>query len=69
VKAKLEGPQKSLGGHRMWVLRVEVPPSAARGEFPRLEDPVFRDSAIYVKTNEQPPRSIRIPVRGVANEG
>ncbi len=69
VKAKLEGPEKSLGGHRMWVLRVEVPPSAASGEFPRPEDPVFRDSAIYVKTNEKPSRSIRIPVRGVANAG
>ena len=69
LKASLEGPEKSLGGHRMWVLRVEVPPSAAQGEFPRLEDPVFRDSAIYVKTNEKPARSIRIPVRGVANEG
>jgi hypothetical protein len=69
VKPRLEGPEKTLGGHRMWVLRVEVPPSAARGEFPRPEDPVFRDSAIYVKTNDQPSRSIRIPVLGVANEG
>jgi hypothetical protein len=69
VKARLEGPEKTPGDHRMWVLRVEVPPNAANGEFPRQEDPVFRDSAIYVKTNETPPRSIRIPVRGVANAG
>jgi hypothetical protein len=69
VKARLEGPEKTPGDHRMWVLRVEVPPNKADGEFPRPEDPVFRDSAIYVKTNETPPRSIRIPVRGVANAG
>jgi hypothetical protein len=69
VKARLEGPEKTLGGHNMWVLRVEVPPFAAHGEFPRPEDPIFRDSAIYVKTNEKPSRSIRIPVRGMANEG
>jgi hypothetical protein len=60
--------EETSSGHRMWVLRVEVPRDEARGEFPRSEDPVYRDSAIYVKTNESPRRSIRIPVVGMAND-
>jgi hypothetical protein len=62
-------PEVTSTGHRMWVIDVEVPPGAARGDFPRTGDPVYHDSAIYVKTNETPPRSIRIPVVGTANEG
>ena len=63
-------PEETGSGVRIWVLRVEVPPNAARGEFPRSEESTYRDSAIYVKTTkEKPPRLIRIPVRGVANDG
>jgi hypothetical protein len=62
-----EQPEVTPNGHRMWVLEVEVPPNAAIGEFPRPDDPVYRDSAIYVTTNENPPRSIRVPVAGAAN--
>ena len=62
-------PDVTDSGHRSWLLRVEVPPDAARGEFPRSDDPVYHDSAIYVKTKETPQRSIRIPVVGTANEG
>jgi hypothetical protein len=62
-------PETSPGGHRLWVLEVNVPPNAARGEFPRADDPLYHDSAIYVKTKEQQPRTIRIPVTGTANEG
>jgi hypothetical protein len=62
-------PEVLPTGHRMWVLRVEIPPHAARGPFPRPDDPVFRDSAIYVKTVGDAPRSIRIPVVGTANDG
>jgi hypothetical protein len=51
------------------VLEVRIPRDKARGEFPRLDDPVYHDSAIYVKTKEKPPRTIRIPVTGTANEG
>ncbi len=61
-------PEMTPSGHRVWVLSVEVPPNAAQGEFPRSDDPVYHDSAIYVKTNEKPPRFIRIPVTGAANE-
>ncbi len=62
-------PEKTANGHRTWLLEVEVPPNTARGDFPRADDPAYRDSAIYVTTEEKPPRSIRIPVIGTANEG
>jgi hypothetical protein len=61
-------PEVSPGGHRLWVLEVRVPPHKARGEFPRADDPVYHDSAIYVKTKTKPLRTIRIPVTGTANE-
>ncbi|HEY7428431.1 MAG TPA: hypothetical protein VH682_29635 [Gemmataceae bacterium] len=60
-------PEVSPSGHREWLLEVEVPRNAASGEFPRSDNPVYRDSAIYVTTNENPPRSIRVPVAGAAN--
>lgn len=69
LKARLGKPKEAAAGHRSWLLHVEVPPNAARGEFPRSDNPLYRDSAIYVKTKEKKPRSIRIPVVGVANEG
>jgi hypothetical protein len=69
LKAKLDPPEVSSTGHRTWKLAVEVPPNAVRGQFPNAEDPALRDSAIYVKTKETPPRAIRIPVLGTANEG
>jgi hypothetical protein len=72
LKVTLSEPQETAG-HRSWVLRVKVPPNAARGEFPRPDNPDYRDSAIYVKTKGgktgSSHRSIRVPVRGVANEG
>jgi hypothetical protein len=69
VKATLSKPRESTGGHRSWELRVEIPANAAWGEFPRDNSPVYRDSAVYVKTKEKPPRSIRVPVIGTANDG
>ncbi|HEY7327176.1 MAG TPA: hypothetical protein VH592_06040 [Gemmataceae bacterium] len=72
LNVTLSEPQDT-GSHRSWVLRVEVPPGAAQGEFPRADNPVYRDSAIYVKTKGGKSgtslRSIRIPVHGVANQG
>jgi hypothetical protein len=72
LNVELKGPLET-SGHRSWVLEVEVPPNAARGEFPRSDNPDYRDSAIYVKTKDGKAgpslRSIRIPVKGVANEG
>lgn len=72
LKVTLSEPQEGPG-HREWVLRVTVAPNAASGEFPRADNPDYRDSAIYVKTKGGKTgtshRSIRIPVRGVANDG
>jgi hypothetical protein len=69
LKARLGEPETSPSGHRVWVLEVEALPDKARGEFPRTDDPAYRDSAIYVTTEEKLPRSIRVPVIGAANEG
>lgn len=73
LKPHLSEPRQTKDGHRSWVLRVEVPPNEARGSFPRADDPVYSDSAIYVKTKvgkaPKASRSIRIPVLGVANDG
>lgn len=69
LKASLKKLSETGGGHRVWQLRVVVPPDKARGEFPRPRDPLYRDSAVYVKTKGKPPHSIRIPIMGTANEG
>jgi hypothetical protein len=55
-------------GSRTWKLQVEAVPGRARGLFPRDDDPTYRDSAVYLKTLEKTPRTIRIPVKGTANE-
>lgn len=68
LKASLSKPQVTGRGHRSWILRVEVPPGAASGEFPRGNDPLYRDSSVYVKTKEKQPHSLRIPVIGTAND-
>jgi hypothetical protein len=72
LNAVLSKPEKTGAGVRQWKLRVEVPPGKAYGEFPR-DDPVYRDSAIYVRTykgaKQTSNRLIRIPVLGVANDG
>jgi hypothetical protein len=62
-------PNVSASGHRTWRLEVRVRPGAARGRFPRQEDPAYADSAVYVQTAGKTPRSIRIPVTGTANDG
>jgi hypothetical protein len=73
LRPSLSKAQETSSGHRLWKLRVEVPPGTADGDFPRRDNPDYRDSAIYVKTVDRksgkPLRSIRIPVRGVANAG
>jgi hypothetical protein len=56
------------GGSRTWKLQVEVVPGRAHGVFPRDDDPTYRDSAIYLKTLEKTPRTIRVPVSGTAND-
>lgn len=66
-KATLSEPEETAAGHRLWKLRVEVPPGAAQGEFPRA-DPRYRDSAVYIKTKGKPPHSLRVPIMGTAND-
>lgn len=68
LKASLEKLRDTGSGHRSWRLEVEVPPGKARGEFPSANNPLYRDSAVYVKTTGKPPHSIRIPVMGTAND-
>jgi hypothetical protein len=71
LTASLGDPQDVGSGRRLWTLHIEVKPNQARGKFPRLEDPVYRDSAVYLKSLQpgKPPRAIRIPVGGTAIEG
>jgi hypothetical protein len=65
----LEEPHVSPTGHRTWVLKARVLPGKVTGTLPNPADPAFRDSAIYIKTKGDKPRTIRIPVRGSATEG
>jgi hypothetical protein len=65
---ELTGPEVSAGGHRSWQLKVRVPGgNTVTGHFPDPLVPAFHDSAIYIKTREKTPRTIRIPVSGIAN--
>ena len=55
-----------------WTLRAKVLPLQAGGAFPRPKDPLYEDSAIYLKIASpgeprKPPRSVRIPVTGRAS--
>jgi hypothetical protein len=68
LDVKLDKAQDGPVGNRTWRLHVEVVPGRARGVFPRDDDPTYRDSAVYLKTLEKTPRTIRIPVSGTANE-
>jgi hypothetical protein len=58
-------------GIKTWTIRVEVPPNRAAGEFPREDNPDYRDSAVYLKLTDaknsaDKPRLVRIPVSGKA---
>lgn len=57
-----------VGLLQAWTLRATVLPGEADGEFPRPKDPLYEDSAIYLKvtTPGKPPRAVRIPVTGRA---
>jgi hypothetical protein len=46
-------------GQKRWLLHVEVAPNTFSGMLPS-------DTAVYLQTDANPPRSIRIPVVGVA---
>ena len=58
LKVELSPPTKGAVS-KTWDLKVTVPPDAVSG-------PMGPESAIYLKTKDQPPRRIRIPVSGTA---
>jgi hypothetical protein len=55
-------------GGQSWTLRVDVLPGKAAGRFPRPDDPVYEDSAVYLKAKlpGKGVRPVRIGVSGLA---
>jgi len=71
LKVNLNEP-KIVSGVKTWRIRVDVPGGKVAGEFPREDNPEYRDSAIYLKVTDakhpnDKPRLIRIPVSGKAS--
>jgi hypothetical protein len=48
LEATLEGPKVVDDSTRGWTLRASVLPGKVSGTFPRAEDPLYEDSAIYL---------------------
>ena len=71
LDATLAGPTRIGQKRQGWTLEADVLKGKVRGPFPRRGHPLYEDSAIYLKAllPGKSPRSIRIPVRGTANEG
>jgi hypothetical protein len=71
LDAQLKGPVKASETRRVWTLQAEARKGIVRGPFPRRGDPNYEDSAIYLEVlvPGKPPRPIRIPAQGTANEG
>jgi hypothetical protein len=71
LAARLGAPERVGMRGRSWTLEIEVLPERALGMFPRREDPLYEDSAVYLEARQEgkPTRPIRIPVVGTANEG
>jgi hypothetical protein len=75
LKATLQKPDPD---RQEWKLLVEVKPGEAFGDFPRRDDPLFEDSAVYLTATyhvtdkkgekKKTTRPIRIAVKGTANE-
>jgi hypothetical protein len=73
-KPELKKHKQHSGGYQSWKLTLKVAPGKLAGRFPNPADPTLRDCAIYIKATQkdrkdQPPRSIRIPLAGMANIG
>lgn len=66
MKVDLKEETAAAPGRRAWSLTVTIAPNAVTGPFPRNDDLLLRDTAIYLKTQSDPPRRIRIPVSGTA---
>ncbi len=69
LEARLDKAEKAPSGRRTWRLTVKVLPNKVYGKFPRTDDPLLRDSAVYLRRMGGTPRSIRIPVSGTATGG
>lgn len=64
VEATLkEDPSEGTTG--VWNLELKIAPSAY-GSFPRDDDPVYQDSAVYLRTTGPSPQSFRLELRGDA---
>jgi hypothetical protein len=50
-----------------WKLEVVVLPNAY-GPFPRDDDPAYRDAAVYVRTVEKLPHTVRVAIKGDASD-
>jgi hypothetical protein len=57
------------GGRLSWLVKVEVPPETASGQFPRLGDPQYEDSALYFRVEAKGKAyTVRVPISGTATE-
>ena len=68
LDAVLEPDKLAPVGLQVWNMRARVLPDKVDGEFPRANDPLYEDSAIYlnVRSPGKPLRSIRVPALGNA---
>ena len=66
----ISDPEPVGTSRRQWKLKLTVKPGAAFGRFPRKEDALYEDSAVYLigTAPGQPPRTVRIAVMGSATE-
>jgi hypothetical protein len=59
-------PETASDGRLLWHLEATVRPNQVLGDFPRTDDPTYRDCAVYLKTVGDRPQTVRIPVEGIA---
>jgi hypothetical protein len=57
-----------LAGLPRWKLTVRVKPNLAHGTFPRADDSMYRDSAVFLKVKGDVVQNVRVPVDGTAND-
>ncbi len=61
----------SASGRKTWAMTLTIAPDAVSGAFPRTDDALLRDTAIYLnskKTASDLGRRVRIPVSGTASQ-
>jgi hypothetical protein len=69
LDAKLPDAPIQVGGRKTWEVRLEVKPGMAVGQFPRQDDPLYEDAAVYFKAEVgKTPHVIRVAVSGTATE-